>query len=93
MRDPGDAKVRRFRMMLNLEHADRLSMGDMVTVEYRPDVYHLGEGEPLPQKGHVGRTRDGRRMRLSANGQTTNTRSPVSPSQVSCTTNSVFSCS
>jgi len=62
MRDPGDAKVRRFRKMLNLEHADRLSMGDMVTVEYRPDVYHLGEGEPLPQKGHVGRTRDGRRM-------------------------------
>ena len=48
--------------MLNLERADRLSMGDMVTVEYRPDVYHLGDGEPLPQKGQVGRTRDGKRM-------------------------------
>jgi len=48
--------------MLNLERADRLSMGDTVTVEYRPDVYHLGEGEPLPRKGQVGRTRDGKRM-------------------------------
>jgi len=59
---PGDAKVRRFRKTLNLERVDRLSMGDMVTVEYRPDVYHLGDGEPLPQKGEVGRTRDGRRV-------------------------------
>ena len=57
-----DAKIRRFRKTLNLERADRLSMGDYVSVEYRPDVYHLGDGdEVVPRKGEVGRTRDGRR--------------------------------
>ena len=57
-----DAKIRRFRKTLNLERADRLSMGDYVSVEYRPAVYHLGDGdEVVPRKGEVGRTRDGRR--------------------------------
>ena len=31
-------------------------------VEYRPDVYHLGEGESAPEAGEVGRTRDGKRL-------------------------------
>ena len=57
-----DAKIRRFRQTLNLERADRMSMGDFVFAEYRPDVYHLGDGgEPAPEKGRVGRTRDGQR--------------------------------
>jgi len=57
-----DAKTARFRKVLNLERADRLSMGDYAMTEYRPDVYHLGEGEPRPEKGEVGRTKDGKRM-------------------------------
>lgn len=37
-------------------------MGDFVSAEYRPDVYHLGDGdEVVPGKGQVGRTRDGKR--------------------------------
>lgn len=56
-----EAKLSRFRKVLCLERADRLSMGDYVMVEYRPDVYHLGENEPRPGKGEVGHTRDGRR--------------------------------
>ena len=56
------AKTSRFRKVLDLERTDRLSMGDFAFVEYRPDVYRLGEGEPLPQKGQVGRTRDGKRV-------------------------------
>jgi len=55
------ARIARFRKMLDLERTDRLSMGDFVFTEYRPGVYHLGEDEPLPRKGHVGRTRDGKR--------------------------------
>lgn len=55
------ARIARFRKVLALERTDRLSMGDFVFTEYRPDVYHLGEDEPLPQKGYVGRTRDGKR--------------------------------
>ncbi len=55
-------KIARFRKVLNLERADRLSMGDYVMVEYRPDVYHLGEFEPLPAEGEVARTRDGKRL-------------------------------
>lgn len=57
-----DARITRFRKTLNLERADRLSMGDVVMTEYRPDVYHLGAGnEVMPDKGEVGRTRDGKR--------------------------------
>lgn len=57
-----DAKVCRFRQVLRLERAARLSTGDYVMVEYRPDAYHLGDSEPLPQRGMVGRTRDGKRL-------------------------------
>lgn len=57
-----EIKASRFRKVLNLERADRLSMGDYAMVEYRPDVYHLGENEPPPGKGEVGRTRNGKRL-------------------------------
>jgi hypothetical protein len=57
-----EAKVVRFRKVLNLERADRLSMGDYAMVEYRPDIYHLGEDEPRPGKGQVARTRNGQRL-------------------------------
>ena len=57
-----EEKIARVRKALRLERADRLSMGDYVMAEYRPDVYHLGEDEPRPDKGHVGRTKDGKRL-------------------------------
>ncbi len=57
-----ETKASRFRKVLDLRRADRLSMGDYAMVEYRPDVYHLGENEPQPGKGQVGRTRDGKRL-------------------------------
>jgi len=31
-------------------------------IEYRPDAYHLGEGEARPEAGEVGRTKDGKRL-------------------------------
>ena len=54
-------RAARMRQVINLERADRLSMGDYVWAEYRPDVYHLGEGEPLPPAGEIGLSRDGSR--------------------------------
>ncbi len=61
-------KTSRMRKVLALERADRLSMGDYLWVEYRPDVYHLGEDEPRPAKGEVGVTRDGSRKVTSDGG-------------------------
>ena len=54
----------RFAIMqhvLRLERPSRMPCGDWATLEYRPDVYHLGEGEPQPEAGTVGTTRDGKR--------------------------------
>ena len=62
MPTPLEARIARFRKVLSLQRADRLSMGDYVMAEYRPDIYHLGENEPRPEKGEVGRTRDGTRL-------------------------------
>ncbi|MBI2299147.1 MAG: hypothetical protein HYU66_09440 [Armatimonadetes bacterium] len=62
MLDPTTAaRHARVRTALRRELGDRLSMGDVGWVEYRPDVYHLGDEEPLPAAGEVGVTRDGRR--------------------------------
>ena len=55
-------KVGRVRKVLNREPGDRLSMGDYALVEYRPDIYHLGDNEAIPAKGHIGVTRDGKRL-------------------------------
>ena len=46
---------------LRLERPRRMPCSDWVMLEYRPDVYHLGEGEPVPAAGQVGVTRDGNR--------------------------------
>jgi hypothetical protein len=56
-----DQRFTRMHQVLRLERPDRMPMGDWATVEYRPDVYHLGDREPLPEAGEVGTTRDGRR--------------------------------
>lgn len=56
------ARHARVRQVMALERPDRLPCGDLVWIEYRPDVYHLGDQEPLPAAGEVGRTRDGRRL-------------------------------
>lgn len=62
MPTPLEEKFARIRQVLRLERPDRLPCGDTVTVEYRPDVYHLGDAEPLPEPGHIGRSKDGRRL-------------------------------
>lgn len=61
MAGEAEARFARMRQVLRLERPDRLPCGDIGMVEYRPDVYHLGEAEPLPEPGQVGRTRDGTR--------------------------------
>ncbi len=62
MTDPVAAKHTRIQQALALSRPDRLPCGDLAWIEYRPDVYHLGDQEPLPEPGVVGRTRDGRRQ-------------------------------
>jgi len=47
---------------LRLERPSRMPCGDHAMVEYRPDVYHLGDRGPLPPPGKIGRTKDGKRM-------------------------------
>jgi hypothetical protein len=56
-----DARVARMKSALCLQRPDRMPMGDWATLEYRPDVYHLGDDEPLPEPGEVGLTRNGKR--------------------------------
>ena len=50
------------RRVLELRRPNRLPCSDWVMVEYRPDVYHLGEDEPVPEAGRIGRTKDGKRL-------------------------------
>jgi len=54
-------RVARMERVLGLERPGRMPLGDWAAIEYRPEVYHLGEDEPLPEAGEVGVTRDGRR--------------------------------
>jgi hypothetical protein len=61
MSGTAEQRFTRMRKLLNLERPDRMPCGDIGMVEYRPDVYHLGEAEPLPGGGEVVRTRDGTR--------------------------------
>ena len=56
------AKHARVSQVLRLERPDRLPCSDIAMVEYRPDVYHLGDAEPAPGPGEIGHTRDGRRL-------------------------------
>ena len=57
-----EQKYARVRRVLRLERPDRLPCGDIAMVEYRPDVYHLGEGEPRPEPGEIGLSKDGTRL-------------------------------
>lgn len=61
MSDTVEQKSSRVRQALRLERPDRLPCGDMAWIEYRPDVYHLGQPEFLPPPGEVGVSRDGKR--------------------------------
>ena len=56
------AKYARVRQMLRLERPDRLPIvgDDLRSIEYRPDIYHLGEMEHV-ERGVIDSTRDGRR--------------------------------
>jgi len=56
-----DERIGRMQKVLRLERPDRMPMGDWATIEHRPDVYHLGDDEPLPAAGEIGTTRDGTR--------------------------------
>ena len=51
----------RMRQVLNLQQPDRMPCGDWRMVEYRADVYHLGEMEFVPEPGEVGVSSDGTR--------------------------------
>jgi len=62
-----DERLARMTKVLRLERPDRMPMGDWATIEYRPDVYHLGNDEPVPAVGEIGTTRDGRRL-VTRNG-------------------------
>jgi len=55
-------KFARMCRVLNLQHSDRMSFGDMEWVEYRPDVYHLPEPEFVVAPGQVGVSGDGKKI-------------------------------
>ncbi|NOZ23348.1 MAG: hypothetical protein GXP25_19920 [Planctomycetes bacterium] len=59
--DDVEEKKARMQKVLRLERPDRLPCRDWVMVEYRPDIYHLGDGEPRPEAGTIGVTKDGKR--------------------------------
>jgi hypothetical protein len=51
----------RMRQVLKLQRPDRLPCSDWRMVEYRKDVYHLGDMEFIPAAGEVGVSADGTR--------------------------------
>lgn len=61
MSETAQEKLSRMRQVLSLERPARLPCGDMIWVEYRPEVYHLGAPEFLPRPGEVGVSHDGKR--------------------------------
>ncbi len=55
-------KVRRVRQTINLQRPDRMTFsGDWGYIEYRKDVYHLGEPELVEEMGQVVVAEDGKR--------------------------------
>ena len=62
MRDSVLAKHARMRKTLRLERPDRLPCGDVAWAEYRPDVYHLGAAEAVPEAGEVAMSADGKKQ-------------------------------
>lgn len=62
-----EARYRRVRAVLRGERPDRIPLpGDYVQIEYRPDLYHLGEPE-LVKPGEVRTSADGR-AHITADG-------------------------
>ena len=57
-----EQQIARVRRALRLERPDRMPCGDIAWAEYRPDVYHLGEGEPRPGAGEIARSKNGPRL-------------------------------
>ncbi len=63
-----DEKVARMRQALRLERPGRMPLaGDWVTVEYRPEVYHLGDAEAV-EPGEVRWSADGKRAYTADGG-------------------------
>jgi len=63
-----EKKIDRMRKVLNLQRPDRMPLGDMEFIEYRPDVYHLGKPEFAVKPGEVGVSRDGKKKYTSDGG-------------------------
>ena len=61
MSDSVQARIDRVRKAIHLQRPDRLPCSDTVWVEWRPDVYHLGEMEHVPQPGEVAVSANGKR--------------------------------
>jgi hypothetical protein len=60
--DSRAAKFNRMRAAINLERPDRMPFsGDWGNIEYRKDVYHLGEPELVSEMGQVVVSEDGKR--------------------------------
>ena len=61
MQEAVKRKFVRMRQILNLQRPDRMPLGDMGWIEYRPDVYHLCVPEFVVEPGQVGISRDGKK--------------------------------
>lgn len=61
MQETVERKFVRMRQVLNLQRPDRMPLGDMGWIEYRPDVYHLDVPEFVVEPGQVGLSRDGKK--------------------------------
>jgi len=61
MDDAVRAKQDRMRQTLDLQRPDRLPCSDIAWAEYRPDVYHLGEPELIPDAGEVAVSANGKK--------------------------------
>lgn len=61
MSDSVQARIDRVRKSIHLQRPDRLPCGETVWVEWRPEVYHLGEMDHVPAPGEVAVSDDGKR--------------------------------
>jgi hypothetical protein len=62
MNDELERRTTRMRQAIRLQRPDRMPFsGDWGIIEYRKDVYHLGEPELVPEIGQVVLSKDGKR--------------------------------
>jgi len=61
MPESAQSRIERVRMSIHLQRPDRLPCSETVWVEWRPDVYHLGEMDHVPALGEVAVSEDGKR--------------------------------